>query len=127
MPVHLPVGVTDTVTVNEQLEAFSEASHTVYVTLVTPTLNVFVPAKYIPFVGELPVVAPVSFQATLSTLQLSLNTGLGVFTERVQELVEVVVILPGQAITGSILSFTFTIKLVLVVPQLLLALTVTNV
>ena len=70
-----------TVTVKLQLAVLPAASLTVYVTVVTPTLKVWVPTLFKPVNGDAPVVAPVKVHVLTVTAQLSLLVGLGVATD----------------------------------------------
>src|SRR5687767_5065135 len=99
--------VSFTVTVNEQVAVFPAASAAVYVTVVTPTLNVRAPRLLIPVAGELAIVAPVIDHCSLVILQLSAVTGFVVAIgdeQSPEELLEVR--LEGQLIVGGWLSLS---------------------
>ena len=96
-----------TVTVYEQVFVFPAASRAVYVTVVTPVLNMKVPRLFIPVVADVPVVAPVSAHVKPVTAQLSPVVGLGVVTDAVQEPTPVFVeMFAGQLTVGAMLSVT---------------------
>ena len=79
-----------------------------------------------PEVVELPVVAPLSDQLWIRMPQLSLATGLGVFTEAEQFPASVpTLILAGQVMTGTSVSLTVILKEQLLVPQLFVTVSVT--
>ena len=101
-----------TVTVNEQVDTLFDASVTVYVTVVTPRLNVRVPTLLIPVAGDEAVVAPVNVQVNLLTEQLSAVVGLGVTTDAVQVPVATfAVMFAGHVTVGLMLSTTVTVML----------------
>jgi hypothetical protein len=115
------------VTVNEQVALLFAASRTVYVTVVTPLLKVYVPTLLIPVAGDVAIVVPVIAQVNNVAPQLSAVVGLGVTIDAVHAAPTVPVILAGQLIVGTILSTTVTVKLhelVLPLPSVALWLTV---
>lgn len=99
------------VTVKAHVAVLLAASLTVYVTVVTPELNVYVPTLFMPVAGDVAVVAPVIAHVNKVTPQLSEVVGLDVTIEAVQVAPAVPVMFAGQLIVGTILSTTVTVKL----------------
>ena len=96
---------------NEQVAVLLAASRTVYVTVVIPTLNVWVPTLLIPVAGEEAVVAPVIAQVSMVTPQLSPVVALGTAMLRLQTpAVAGCEMLAGQEIVGSCASVTVTVN-----------------
>ena len=80
-------------------------------TVVTPTLKVYVPTLLIPVAGEEATVAPVIAQVRRVTEQLSELVGLAVATEAVHDPEPVfAVMFAGQLTVGSVLSATVTVN-----------------
>jgi hypothetical protein len=103
--------VSVTVTVNVHVVLLLLASRTVYVTVVTPTLKVYVPTLLIPVDGEEAVVAPVITQVKRVTAQLSAVVGFDVETLAEQPAPEALAVtFDGQAMVGLMLSVTTTLN-----------------
>ena len=98
-------------TVYEHVPLFPAASRTVYVTVVTPALNVYVPMLLIPVAAEVAVVAPVIAHVNTVTPQLSAVVGfvVTILLEHVPA-VTVFVMFAGQVIVGRVASVTVTVK-----------------
>jgi hypothetical protein len=99
-----------TVTVKAHVAILPAASLTVYVTVVTPLLNVYVPTLLIPVAAEVAIVAPVIAHVNLFTPQLSAVVGLGVTTDALQVAPVVVIIFAGQEIVGTAVSVIVTVN-----------------
>ena len=79
--------------------------------MVTPILNVCVPALLIPVAGDAPVVAPLIVQVSVAIPQLSETVGLVVATEALQATAPAFAVLfAGQLIIGATLSVTVTVN-----------------
>ena len=89
-----------------------EASFTIYVITVTPTLKVNVPILLIPVSGEEATVAPVIVQVSVFTAQLSPVVEFGVITEVVHTPAAAFCeMFAGQLIVGGWISEMVTVKL----------------
>ena len=98
------------VTVNEQVDVLPAASETVYTTVVTPVLKVYVPTLLIPVAPLAAVVAPLIDHVNCVTEQLSDVVGLVVTTLVLHKpAVTLAVTLDGQVIVGLMLSLIVTV------------------
>src|SRR5664279_4275498 len=101
-----------TVTVKLHVAWLPAASFTIYVTVGTPVLIVYVPTWLMPTTGEVAIVAPVIAHVRVLTAQLSEITALGTTTDALHTPASSFCdMFPGQVITGTILSVTVTVKL----------------
>jgi hypothetical protein len=102
----------DTVTVNEHCAVLPDASVTVCVTVVVP-------------MGKVEPLAKPAILVVVAPGQLSVPTGAAYVTTAPAALVALTEIFAGQLITGTCVSFTVTVKLQVLVPQVLVAVIVT--
>lgn len=109
---HVMVGMmlSFTVTVKEHVAMFPAASLALYVTVVTPPLNVLVPTLLMPVTAEFATVAPAKAHVKIVTEQLSAVVAFGVAIDLVHvPAATVFTMFAGHVMVGRILSVTVTV------------------